>query len=167
MLNACASAISASSSHAIGTATDNRLGIPGEDRPGSHPATEFVAWYNGHPHFADQQFDLNGGRAVVIGNGNVAIDVARMLVLDPAELALYDELVAVEAAANDRLVRGDYEGALKSLVAIKPHLDLFFDKVMVMVEDETLKRQRLAVLAKLVRAFKRVADLSEIQASSS
>jgi ferredoxin/flavodoxin---NADP+ reductase len=76
--------------YAIGTATDNRLGIPGEDRPGSHPATEFVAWYNGHPHFADHQFDLNGGRAVVIGNGNVAIDVARMLVLDPAELAPTD-----------------------------------------------------------------------------
>jgi ferredoxin--NADP+ reductase len=76
--------------YAVGTATDNRLGIPGEDRPGSHPATEFVAWYNGHPHFADQQFDLNGGRAVVVGNGNVAIDVARMLVLDPAELAPTD-----------------------------------------------------------------------------
>ena len=65
-------------------------GFPGEDRPGSHPATEFVAWYNGHPHFADHLFDLNGGRAVVIGNGNVAIDVARMLVLDPAELAPTD-----------------------------------------------------------------------------
>jgi ferredoxin--NADP+ reductase len=49
-----------------------------------------VAWYNGHPHFADQQFDLNGGRAVVVGNGNVAIDVARMLVLDPGELAPTD-----------------------------------------------------------------------------
>jgi ferredoxin/flavodoxin---NADP+ reductase len=76
--------------YAIGTATDNRLGIPGEDRPGSRAATEFVAWYNGHPHFADQQFDLNGGRAVVVGNGNVAIDVARMLVLDPGELAPTD-----------------------------------------------------------------------------
>ena len=76
--------------YAIGTSTDNRLGIPGEDRPGSHPATEFVAWYNGHPHFADQMFDLDGGRAVVIGNGNVAIDVARMLVLDPRELAPTD-----------------------------------------------------------------------------
>jgi ferredoxin--NADP+ reductase len=76
--------------YAVGTATDNRLGIPGEDRPGSHAATEFVAWYNGHPHFADQTFDLNGGRAVVIGNGNVAIDVARMLVLDPLELAPTD-----------------------------------------------------------------------------
>ena len=76
--------------YAVGTATDNRLGIPGEDRPGSHPATEFVAWYNGHPHYADQMFDLNGGRAVVVGNGNVAIDVARMLVLDPVELAPTD-----------------------------------------------------------------------------
>jgi ferredoxin/flavodoxin---NADP+ reductase len=76
--------------YAIGTSTDNRLGIPGEDRPGSHPATAFVAWYNGHPHFADHMFDLNGGRAVVVGNGNVAIDVARMLVLDPRELAPTD-----------------------------------------------------------------------------
>ena len=76
--------------YAIGTATDNRLGIPGEDRPGSLPATEFVAWYNGHPHFTDHRFDLHGGRAVVIGNGNVAIDVARMLVLEPGELAVTD-----------------------------------------------------------------------------
>ncbi len=76
--------------YAIGTATDNRLGIPGEDRPGSHPATDFVAWYNGHPQFAAQRFDLNGGRAIVIGNGNVALDVARMLVLDPGELAPTD-----------------------------------------------------------------------------
>ena len=76
--------------YAIGTPDDNRLGIPGEDRPGSHSATEFVAWYNGHPEYAGHEFDLTGGRAVVIGNGNVAIDVARMLVLDPEELAPTD-----------------------------------------------------------------------------
>src|SRR3954454_17333162 len=76
--------------YAVGTADDNRLGIPGEDRPGSHSATEFVAWYNGHPEYAGHEFDLSGGRAVVIGNGNVAIDVARMLVLDPSELAPTD-----------------------------------------------------------------------------
>jgi ferredoxin--NADP+ reductase len=76
--------------YAVGTADDNRLGIPGEDRPGSHSATEFVAWYNGHPEYAGHAFDLSGGRAVVIGNGNVAIDVARMLVLDPTELAPTD-----------------------------------------------------------------------------
>jgi glycyl-tRNA synthetase beta chain len=90
----------------------------------------------------------------------------RALLKDEADFALYDALVGAEGAANDRLVLGDYEGALKNLVAVKPHLDRFFEKVMVMVEDETLKRQRLAVLAKLVRAFKRVADLSEIRPSA-
>jgi len=76
--------------YAVGTPTDNRLGIPGDDRPGSVAATEFVAWYNGHPAHADETFDLSCARAVVIGNGNVAIDVARMLVLDPDELASTD-----------------------------------------------------------------------------
>jgi ferredoxin--NADP+ reductase len=76
--------------YATGTNDDNRLGIPGEDRPGSYPATRFVAWYNGHPDACDEQFDLSAERAVVIGNGNVAIDVARMLLLDPDELALTD-----------------------------------------------------------------------------
>lgn len=76
--------------YAVGTAKDNRLGIPGEDLPGSHPATEFVAWYNGHPHFADRKYDLEVRTAVVIGNGNVAIDVARMLALSPDELAATD-----------------------------------------------------------------------------
>jgi ferredoxin--NADP+ reductase len=76
--------------YAVGTSDDNRLNVPGEDRPGSHPATHFVAWYNGHPDAADHDFDLSVKRAVVIGNGNVAIDVARMLVLDPDELAPTD-----------------------------------------------------------------------------
>jgi ferredoxin--NADP+ reductase len=76
--------------YAVGTATDNRLRIPGEDRPGSHSATEFVAWYNGHPDFADREFDLSPSRAVVVGNGNVALDVARMLVLAPEEVACTD-----------------------------------------------------------------------------
>src|SRR4051812_47388844 len=76
--------------YAVGTSDDNRLGIAGEDRPGSHSATEFVAWYNGHPDYADREFDLGASRAVVIGNGNVAIDVARMLVLDPDEIRVTD-----------------------------------------------------------------------------
>jgi ferredoxin--NADP+ reductase len=76
--------------YALGTDLDRRLGIPGEDRPGSYPATRFVAWYNGHPDACDEQFDLSAERAVVIGNGNVATDVARMLLLDPGELALTD-----------------------------------------------------------------------------
>ena len=76
--------------YAVGTDDDNRLGIPGEDRPGSYPATRFVAWYNGHPHATEEEFDLGARRAVVIGNGNVAVDVARMLVLEPSELAVTD-----------------------------------------------------------------------------
>jgi ferredoxin--NADP+ reductase len=76
--------------YAVGSQTDRRLGIPGEDLPGSWSATEFVAWYNGHPDFQDIAFDLNAERAVVIGNGNVALDVARMLALTPEELAPTD-----------------------------------------------------------------------------
>jgi ferredoxin--NADP+ reductase len=76
--------------YAVGSQTDRRLGLPGEDLPGSWSATEFVAWYNGHPDFQDLSFDLNVERAVVIGNGNVALDVARMLALTPEELAPTD-----------------------------------------------------------------------------
>lgn len=72
--------------YAVGAASDRRLGIPGEQLPGSHAATEFVGWYNGHPDHADHDFALDCERAVVIGNGNVALDVARMLALDPREL---------------------------------------------------------------------------------
>ena len=87
--------------YAVGTPTDNAIGIPGEARPGSVAATEFVAWYNGHPSYADAAFDLSCERAVVIGNGNVAIDVARMLVLDPDELAGTDTADhAIEAFAR-------------------------------------------------------------------
>jgi ferredoxin--NADP+ reductase len=75
---------------AYGTSTDRRLGIPGEDLPGSHAATEFVNWYNAHPDFADHDFDLSVRRAVVIGNGNVAADVARMLALPRSELDVTD-----------------------------------------------------------------------------
>jgi ferredoxin/flavodoxin---NADP+ reductase len=72
---------------ATGSATDKRLGVPGEDLPGSVPATAFVGWYNGHPDFQGEHFDLTTERAVVVGMGNVAMDVARILVRDPSELA--------------------------------------------------------------------------------
>jgi ferredoxin--NADP+ reductase len=72
--------------YTVGCETDRRLGIPGEDLPGSHAATAFVGWYNAHPDYADEEFDLSGDRAVVIGNGNVAMDVARMLALTEEEL---------------------------------------------------------------------------------
>jgi ferredoxin--NADP+ reductase len=76
--------------YAFGAQTDKRLGIPGEDLAGSWSATEFVAWYNGHPDYQELAFDLDVDRAVVIGNGNVALDVARMLALTPDELAPTD-----------------------------------------------------------------------------
>jgi len=69
-----------------GSETDNRLGIPGEDLPGSHTATEFVGWYNGHPDYRDREFDLSGEVAVVIGQGNVAMDVSRILAKTVDEL---------------------------------------------------------------------------------
>jgi ferredoxin/flavodoxin---NADP+ reductase len=76
--------------YAVGAQTDRRMGIPGEDLPGSWAATELVGWYNGHPDYRDLEFDLSGERAVVIGNGNVAADVARMLALTRDELAVTD-----------------------------------------------------------------------------
>ncbi|MFD6061680.1 FAD-dependent oxidoreductase [Rhodococcus wratislaviensis] len=76
--------------HASGAAGDRRLGIPGEDLTGSHAAREFVAWYNGHPEHADRAFDLTARRAVVVGNGNVALDVARILVSDGETLGRTD-----------------------------------------------------------------------------
>jgi ferredoxin/flavodoxin---NADP+ reductase len=87
--------------YAVGAQTDRRLGIPGEDLPGSWSATEFVAWYNGHPDFQELDFDLKVDRAVVIGNGNVALDVARMLALTPEELAPTDTTdPAIEAIGS-------------------------------------------------------------------
>src|SRR4026209_38405 len=87
--------------YAFGAQTDRRLGIPGEDLPGSWPATAFVAWYNGHPDFQDLVFDLSHERAVVIGNGNVAVDCVRMLALTAEELAGTDTTdPAIEAIAG-------------------------------------------------------------------
>ncbi len=87
--------------YAVGAQTDRHMGIPGEDLPGSWAATEFVAWYNGHPDFRDLEFDLSCKRAVVIGNGNVAMDVARMLVLPREELEVTDTTDhAIEAIAD-------------------------------------------------------------------
>jgi ferredoxin/flavodoxin---NADP+ reductase len=91
--------------YAVGAQTDRRLGIPGEDLPGSWPATEFVAWYNGHPDFQQIPFDLSVERAVVIGNGNVALDIARMLALTSGELAPTDATDASIAAIESAPIR--------------------------------------------------------------
>ena len=76
--------------YAVGAQSDKSLNIPGEDLPGSVAAVDFVGWYNAHPHFEEMAPDLSTGRAVVVGNGNVALDVARILVTDPDLLANTD-----------------------------------------------------------------------------
>ncbi len=90
--------------YTVGCETDRRLGIPGEDLPGSHAATAFVGWYNAHPDYCEERFDLSCERAVVIGNGNVAMDVARMLALTDAELRETDTADhAIEALDRSRI----------------------------------------------------------------
>jgi ferredoxin--NADP+ reductase len=90
--------------YCTGAQTDRRMGIPGEDLRGSHPATEFVAWYNGHPDYRDLTFDLSVERAAVVGVGNVAIDVARILCRTPDELAQTDIADhALEALRTSRI----------------------------------------------------------------
>lgn len=97
-----------SSYHAVVLATgatqSRRLGIPGEDLPGSHAASDFVGWYNGHPDQRDCHFDLSADRAVVIGHGNVALDVARILLRPVNELRRTDIAAhALEALAGSRV----------------------------------------------------------------
>jgi ferredoxin--NADP+ reductase len=90
--------------YATGAQTDKSLGIPGENLPGSWAATEFVAWYNGHPDYRDLEFDLSPRRAVVIGNGNVAADVTRLLTLSLDELERTDIADhALEALRQSRI----------------------------------------------------------------
>jgi ferredoxin/flavodoxin---NADP+ reductase len=90
--------------YAYGCETDRQLGIEGEDLPGSYAATEFVAWYNGHPDYRDLEFDLSCERVAIVGNGNVAMDVARMLVLPREELEITDTADhAIEALANSNV----------------------------------------------------------------
>lgn len=108
--------------YATGAQTDKSLGIPGEELPGSRAATEFVAWYNGHPDYRDLEFDLSATRAVVIGNGNVAADVTRILTRSVDDLARTDvadhALEALRESAIEEVVvlgrRGPAQAAFTS-----------------------------------------------------
>ncbi|MFN6550487.1 FAD-dependent oxidoreductase [Mycolicibacterium septicum] len=91
--------------YAVGAATSRRLGIDGEDLMGHHAAAEFVGWYNGHPDHAAHQFDLSGERAVIVGNGNVALDVARVLLMDRTALAATDIAQHTLDALADSAIR--------------------------------------------------------------
>ena len=104
---------------AVGAQTDRQLGIPGEDLPGSHPATQFVAWYNGHPDHVDSVFDLSSESVAIIGVGNVAMDVARIMALSPAELAMTDIADHALEALNRSNVKDIYIIARRGPAQIK------------------------------------------------
>jgi ferredoxin--NADP+ reductase len=145
--------------YAVGAATDRALGIPGEGLGGSVSATEFVAWYNGHPDQAGRSFDLTGDRAVIIGNGNVALDVARILTQDPAQLESTDiSDAALSALKSDNIRdvvvlgrRGPAEAAftLPELIGLARHDDI--DVVVDGVVDEpgSVRSDKTALLAEL------------------
>ena len=91
-----------------GSSEGKKLGIPGEELPGSLSAAEFVPWYNGHPDYVDVQVPLDGDTAVVIGAGNVAMDCARMLALDPSELDPTDTALGALAVFHKSNIRKVY-----------------------------------------------------------
>lgn len=125
--------------YAVGASTDRRLGVGGEDLRGSVAATTFVAWYNAHPEVAADAVDLSGERVVVVGNGNVAVDVARILATDPETLAgtdIADHALAALRASKVREVvllgrRGPEDAAYTAseLLALKhlPDVELLVD----------------------------------------
>lgn len=108
--------------YAIGANSDTPMGIPGEELAGSWAAREFVAWYNGHPDFSDLQFDLSCKRAVIVGNGNVALDVARILTMPLDQLRKTDIAdYALETLAESNIEevvilgrRGHFQGAFNN-----------------------------------------------------
>jgi ferredoxin--NADP+ reductase len=129
--------------YASGAEDDTRMNIPGEDLPGCVGAREFVHWYNGHPDFSDREFDLSHKRALIIGNGNVALDVARILILESEDLEKSDmpeyAIEALRKSAVEEVVilgrRGQAQGAFH-----RPELEEFeqFTDIEVAVEGEAL-----------------------------
>ncbi|MDT5397225.1 MAG: ferredoxin/flavodoxin---NADP+ reductase [Mycobacterium sp.] len=135
--------------YATGAAQDRGSRVPGEQLAGVHSATEFVGWYNGHPGYADRTFDLSSDRAVIIGNGNVAIDLARILLADPARLAgtdIADHALSALRRSNVREVmvlgrRGPAQAAYTNpeLMALLdlPDLDVVIDPLEATLDELT------------------------------
>jgi ferredoxin--NADP+ reductase len=157
--------------YAVGAQTDRRMNIPGEDLTGSYPATAFVGWYNGHPDYRDLQFDLAHDRAIVVGNGNVAMDVTRILVTDPDELAKTDIAdYALEALRKSKVRevvmlgrRGPAQAAFTT-AELKEFGELAGVKVIVDPADLELDKESEADLAEDKIAAKNVEILSQYAA---
>jgi ferredoxin--NADP+ reductase len=159
--------------YAYGAQADRRMGIPGEDLPGSWAATEFVAWYNGHPDYQDLPFDLSAERAVVVGNGNVAVDVARMLALTSEEISptdtTDDAIAAILGSGIKEIVvlgrRGPVQAAFTTpelqelrelagadLVVDPADLELDAASAAALADDTALARRNVEVLREVVAA---------------
>lgn len=152
--------------YSSGAAGDRSLDIPGEKLPGSHAATDFVAWYNGHPDHVEDVYNFACERAVVIGNGNVALDAARMLLLGPEQLARTDIADhALRALASSRITevvmlgrRGPAQAAftLPELLELEqlPDIDVVVNAPAFLLDDAGLnatQSMRLAVLRRLAQ----------------
>ncbi|CRZ18732.1 4Fe-4S binding protein [Mycolicibacterium neworleansense] len=152
--------------YAVGAPNDRRLDIEGMGLPGTGTATEMVAWINGHPEFTDLPVDLSHERVVVVGNGNVAFDVARILTTDPDMLARTDisdhALAALRSSKVSEVViaarRGPAESAftLPELIGLTASCDVVLDEAdhqLVLAdlarETDPLTRNKLEILAKL------------------
>lgn len=145
--------------HASGASGDRRLGISGEDLPGSGSAREFVAWYNGHPDQANASFDLSTRRVVVVGNGNVALDVARILVSDVdvlrrTDIADHALATLADSAVEEVIVlgrRGPEFAACTTpeLLALGslPGIDVLVEGPVTAEPDSSIKMQILAEYA--------------------
>ena len=145
--------------YTVGASADRPLGIPGEDLPGSSSATELVGWYNGHPERQDLVVPLDHERVVVVGNGNVALDVARILTADPASLDATDiaalPLTALHRSAVREVVvlgrRGPAEAAftvpeLVGLAGLRD-VDVVVDGAAELLSGGSARQRLLAELA--------------------
>ncbi|MFF3570742.1 FAD-dependent oxidoreductase [Nocardia jiangxiensis] len=126
--------------YAVGASTDRKLGIPGEGLPGSASATDFVAWYNGHPDQAEREYDLTQRRAVIVGNGNVALDVARILTADPESLSHTDmsprALDALRHSKIEEVVIIARRGPAESAFTVPEFVGLLAADVDIVVEGD-------------------------------
>jgi ferredoxin--NADP+ reductase len=152
--------------YAVGTPDDRRLDIDGMGLPGTGTATELVAWINGHPDFTDLPVDLSHERVVIIGNGNVALDVARVLTADPDDLARTDisdrALEALRNSAVREVVVAARRGPAHSAFTLPELIGLTGTSDVVLDADDhnlvardlattsdTLTRNKLEILSKL------------------
>ncbi|AVH24725.1 FAD-dependent oxidoreductase [Nocardia cyriacigeorgica] len=126
--------------YAVGASSDRKLGIPGEGLAGNVSATDFVAWYNGHPDHAGRSFDLSSTRAVIVGNGNVALDVARILTIDPESLVGTDisetALDALRESRIEEVVILGRRGPAESAFTVPEFVGLLGSDVDIVIEGE-------------------------------